>query len=326
MCRRVGFESRDGFGFHCGGRGGWDKMRAAHEPLRAAQWPDKESTMPGTVELLGSYWTLAGAAEPHTDRDYSPFDIKDRVEAAAKAGFQGIGIMHSDLANTLKQRSLKDIRKILDDNGIKHVQLEFLTGWFLDGEKKRQSDITRKTLLTAAEVLGANNIKVGHFEKTSCPMPRMIETFAALCKDGADHGTKVAFEMMPFCDIDSLEKALALVDGAGAKNGGICFDLWHIVKLKIPYERVARVPADYMLAVELNDGTFECPWTLHEDTVNHRRFCGDGEFDVKGFVNALRKAGYDGPWGIEVLNAEWRRKSLSELVTKAFTSTKAQFQ
>jgi len=80
-----------------------------------------------------------------------------------------------------------------------------------------------------------------------------------------------------------------------------------------------------MLAVEINDGTFECPWSLHEDTINHRLFCGDGEYDVKGFVSQILKAGYDGPWGIEVLNAEWRKKSLNELVTKAFNSTSAQF-
>jgi len=40
------------------------------------------------VELLASYWTIAGGALPHTDREYSPFDFQDRVQAAAKAGFK----------------------------------------------------------------------------------------------------------------------------------------------------------------------------------------------------------------------------------------------
>jgi sugar phosphate isomerase/epimerase len=281
--------------------------------------------MAKNVDLLDSYWTLAGAAEPHTDKEYSPFDFKDRIEAAARAGFKGVGIWHADLANTLKKRSLKDMRKILDDNGIKHIELEFLMDWFEDGEKKKQSDATKKMLLEAASALGARHIKVGEFERSSCPMPKMIEAFAALCKDAADHGTRIVYEMMPFSQIDSVEKAVELVDGAGAKNGGICFDLWHISKLKIPHEKVARVPLKYLLAVEINDGTWECPWSLHEDTINHRLFCGDGEYDVKGFVSAVLKAGYDGPWGIEVLNAEWRKKSLSELAAKAYNSTSAQF-
>ena len=31
-----------------------------------------------------------------------------------------------------------------------------------------------------------------------------------------------------------------MVEGAGASNGGIVLDLWHIVKLKIPYDEVGR--------------------------------------------------------------------------------------
>jgi sugar phosphate isomerase/epimerase len=90
--------------------------------------------MGANVELLASYWTIAGGALPHTARDHSPFDFKDRVESAARAGFKGIGLWHSDLAHTLERRSLREMKRILDDNGIKYVELEFLTGWFSDGE------------------------------------------------------------------------------------------------------------------------------------------------------------------------------------------------
>jgi sugar phosphate isomerase/epimerase len=277
------------------------------------------------IELLGSYWTLAGGAQPHTDKEFSPFDFKDRVEAAARVGFKGVGIWHADLAHILQKRSLKEMKQILSDNDIKHVELEFLTDWFLDGEQKKQSDVTKKMLLQAAEALGARHVKVGDFLRTECPMPKMIAAFAALCKDAADHGTRIIFEMMPFSNIDSVESVLELVQGAGAPNGGICFDLWHIVKLGIPYDKVARVPLKYMLGVEINDGTFKAPWSLHEDTINHRRLCGEGEFDVKGFVRAVLQAGYQGPWGIEVLNEDLRKKSLDEIAASAFNTTIAQF-
>jgi sugar phosphate isomerase/epimerase len=77
--------------------------------------------------------------------------------------------------------------------------------------------------------------------------------------------------------------------------------------------------------VELNDGTFEAPWSLHEDTVNHRRFCGEGEFDVRGFIEAMRALGYPGPWGIEVLSEEHRSWPLERLTTHAFNTTMQQF-
>jgi hypothetical protein len=47
--------------------------------------------MQRNVELLASYWTIS-CALPHTAREYSPFDFRDRVESAARAGFTGFGI------------------------------------------------------------------------------------------------------------------------------------------------------------------------------------------------------------------------------------------
>ena len=280
--------------------------------------------MKNNVELLASYWTISGGV-PHTDREYSPFDFKDRVESAAKAGFKGFGIWHADLDHVLEKRSLKEMKQILDDNGIKHIEIEFLTDWFLDGERKKKSDVQRAKLLKAAEVLHARHVKVGDFFKEKTPMPRLIEAFRSLCSDAAEHGTRIGFELMPFAMIDTLRETLEMVEGAGAKNGGICFDLWHIVKLGIPYAEVARIPQSYLVSIEINDGTFERPWSLHEDTINHRRLCGEGEFDVKGFVSVMRKAGYSGAWGIEVLSEELRKKPLAELTARSFHTTMAQF-
>jgi sugar phosphate isomerase/epimerase len=282
--------------------------------------------MKNDVELIASYWTLAGGAEPHTDHEYSLFDFKDRVEACSRIGFQGIGIWHADLVHTLKRRPLTEIKRILDDNGMKHVELEFLGDWFLTGEKKKKSDIVRNDLLNAASVLGARHIKVGDFFHTDTPMPQVIESFSALCKEAAAHGTKIVYELMPFAMIDTLQDTLTMLKGAAAKNGGIIFDLWHVVKLGIPYEEVARFPMEYFFGVEINDGTFTAPWDLVEDTVNHRRLCGEGEFDIPGFLDHVWKASYRGPIGIEVLNKELRKLPLDELVTRSFSTTMAQFR
>ncbi|HMD32336.1 MAG TPA: sugar phosphate isomerase/epimerase [Candidatus Acidoferrales bacterium] len=283
------------------------------------------SSVHGT-ELLASYWTIAKGAQPHTEQEYSSVGFKDRVEAAARAGFTGIGIWHADLAHTLEKRTLPEMKQILDDNGIRHLELEFLTDWFLDGDRKKKSDVTRKMLMTAAEALGARHIKVGDFFRESCPMPRLAEGFASLCREAADRGTRILFELMPFAVIDTLEGAIEMVAGAGAKNGGIILDTWHVVKLGIPFEKVASMPSQFLLGVELNDGTFQAPWSLHEDTINHRRLCGEGEFDVKGFLAAVRKAGYTGPYGIEVLNQEMRSWPLDRMAVEAFRTTAAQFQ
>jgi sugar phosphate isomerase/epimerase len=281
--------------------------------------------MTQSTELLASYWTIS-AGLPHTDLEYSPFDFKDRVRTASSAGFKGFGLWHADIQHVRKNYSLKEMKKIFENNGFRYVELEFLTDWFTEGERKKLSDIRKAQLFEAAEVLGARHIKVGDFNQQRCSLPHLIDAFAALCEEAAQHGTKIGFELMPFAMIRTLEESVAMVKGAGAPNGGIVFDLWHIVKLGIPYDEVCRVPMQYVTSVELNDGTLHAPWSLHEDTVNHRRFCGEGEFDVRGFVQSMQRAGYAGPWGIEVLSEQLRTLPLEELTTRAFRTTMAMFR
>lgn len=278
------------------------------------------------IELLAAYWTLAVGAEPHGDHEYSAASFRERVEAAARAGFKGFGIWHSDLAHTLERSSLQEMRQVLDDHGIRHVELEFLTDWFLDGEAKRKSDELKEKLFEAANVLGARSIKVGDFSGTACPMPRLIDAFGTLCAEAARRGNaRIAYEMMPFAAIDSIELAQQLAEGTAAANGGIYFDLWHVVKLGIPFDKVAQFPARYCVGIEINDGYLKSMPSFVEETTQHRQLCGRGEFDVRGFVRTLREAGWAGPWGVEVLNGELRHQPLAEVAPLAYHTTMEQF-
>lgn len=280
-----------------------------------------------TPDLLASYWTLAGNVRPRDSTQYSRFDFRDRVQAAARAGFTGIGLWHADLEHTLARRSLDEMRQILQDNGIRHLELEFLGDWFMDGERKRDSDARKQLLLHAAQVLGAHHVKVGDFLRQPCPMDRLIETFADLCGAGAEHGTRIGFELMPFANVHTLDDALTLVRGAGAPNGGIILDLWHVVKLGIPYQQLQRIPLHHLTSVELNDGNItNLPCGLRDETIHHRQLCGQGEFDVRGFVDTVRGMGYSGPWGVEVLCEAMRDWPLATLAQRSFSTTAAHFE
>jgi sugar phosphate isomerase/epimerase len=54
---------------------------------------------------------------------------------------------------------------------MEHVELELLWDWFLDPDTddRRRSDRWRRTLLEAAEVLGARHVKVGNFAGRRVP-------------------------------------------------------------------------------------------------------------------------------------------------------------
>jgi len=278
-------------------------------------------------ELLASYWTICGAAEPHTDHEFSPFSLRERAAAASRVGFTGLGIWHSDLAHLRSRHSLPEMKQILADHGIRHLELEFLTDWFVDGERRTASDLNRRMLFESAAALGARHIKVGDFFKTAIPMPKLIEEFVQLCTEAREHGTRIVFEFMPFSRIDSLTLALELVQGAAQPNGGICVDLWHVVKLGIPYSAVAAIPPQYLMSIEINDGYLKAPpgMDMVTETTCHRAFCGEGEFDVRGFTDLLRPL-YQGPWGIEVLNKAQRAWALDDLTRRAFVTTQNQFR
>ena len=82
-------------------------------------------------ELIGLYWTTSGPVEVHVGREWTLFDLRDRCEQAARVGFSGIGLWHADLEHVLETRTLREVRQLFDDNGLRHLRLEFLRGWFL---------------------------------------------------------------------------------------------------------------------------------------------------------------------------------------------------
>jgi sugar phosphate isomerase/epimerase len=252
------------------------------------------------------------------------------MEAASRAGFKGVGLWHADLERTLTRSTLPEMKQILDANGLKYVEIEFLVDWFIEpGEPRRSaSDERRKLLFAAAEALGARHIKVGDFYRSPCPMPRLIDEFGVLCREAARRDIAIVYELMPHSVIESLESARALVEGAAQTNGGIIFDLWHIVKLGIPYDDVMSFPGAYFKGVEINDGYLTTPvgMDIVTETTSHRKLCGRGEFDIKGFLGKLASSAYRGPIGIEVLSEELRTWDLEKTATTAFETTIAQFQ
>ena len=281
----------------------------------------------GKPELLASYWTICGNAIPATGPEYSSFDFRDRVEAISRIGFKGMGIWHADLYKTLETRSLAEMRQILDDNGIEHVELEFLFDWFLDGEKKKQSDLEKARLLDAAEALHARHLKVGDFFNTPTTVEKCAESFAALCRDAANAGIDVVFELMPFAMIDNLEDSLTMLEMADTPNGGLMIDTWHMVKMGVSNDMLAQVPGKHVLGVELNDGWLQTPhgMDMNTETTQHRQFCGEGEFDMGGLLAAIRSIGYDGPYGVEVISKANRSLPLDVVAQKAWDTTMAQF-
>jgi sugar phosphate isomerase/epimerase len=284
----------------------------------------------GDVELVGLYWTVSGPVEVHVGREWSLFGWRDRCEEAAKVGFAGIGIWHADLEHVLETHTLEEMKAIFDDAGLRHLELEFLMDWFVDpgDERRTASDQQRRVLFDAAAVLEPHHIKIGNIPATPAPLEQVTERFAELCADAAEHhAATIAYEIMPFDpNVRTLDDVIAVAAGAGAPNGGIAIDTWHMGKLGIAPEELRRIPLEHLAWVELSDGQREDMPDPVDETINHRRLPGEGEFDVAAYVDVCRDMGYPGPWGVEVLSEELRNLPMEEIFKRAYETTSAQFR
>jgi hypothetical protein len=204
------------------------------------------------IELVASYWTLAGDIYPTGPTEVSPFGFRDRVEAASKAGFRGIGLNSDDIEAVSAKFGYPPMKRIVDDNGIGHVEIEIIGGWFANGARKQASDRAWAVMLEAAEKLGVQYMKAfGDPEGGEWPDDHMVEAFRKLCADAANAGTRVALEMMPFTDIRTLDRSIRIVEGAGADNGGLCIDVWHTSRCGVSNAEIARIPRKWLTAAEL---------------------------------------------------------------------------
>jgi len=280
------------------------------------------------IELMALYWTVSGPVEVHAGREWSLFSWPDRCAEAAKAGFKGIGLWHADVTHQLETTTLDEMATIFKDAGLKYLEVEFLAEFWVDkGEPARaESDRLRKQLFETAAAFDAHHIKVGNIPGTPCELDKLIEAFTELCQDAAKHtDAKVVYEFMPFdVNVNTLDTALELVQGAAEPNGALAIDTWHMGKLGISPADLKRIPPEYLGWVELSDGQYENLPDPIDEVVNRRKLPGEGEFDIPGYVEACQHVGYEGPWGVEVLSEELRNLPIEDEFKRAYETTAAQ--
>jgi sugar phosphate isomerase/epimerase len=130
--------------------------------------------------------------------------------------------------------------------------------------------------------------------------------------------------MPPDVNVRDVDTALAVVKGAGTDNAAIAIDTWHMAKLGIELDDLRRIPTQYLGWVELSDGQWENMPDPVDETINHRALPGEGEFPIRDYVAAVRDAGYDGPWGVEVLSEKLRQLPIEQIFDRTYGTSAAQ--
>ncbi len=229
--------------------------------------------------------------------------LPDRIQAAAAAGFAGIGLYLGDYRRMLDSgTTAADLQDQLDRAGVCLAEIEVLIGWAdptpTGGTAELEAlawDIAARFECRYAQAIGPIGTDI----------PTAGAGFGAMCDRAAEHGLVVGLEFLPFTDVADLATARAIVEAADRPNGGLCLDIWHCVRSGCTLDEIAVVPGELVTGLQMSDGTLAPAMNDYKaDCLAHRVAPGDGEFDLDGFVSIVLEAGIDVPWSVEVCNTQ----------------------
>jgi sugar phosphate isomerase/epimerase len=215
--------------------------------------------------------------------------FEDRVQAAASAGFEGIGLRAENFWDA-EQAGLDadDLIAIAGGYGVRILEVEYLTGWGIAAERDPAQQRKEETVFAMARAFGVHHVNAGLLE----PLPRDVITagFGELC-DRAGPDLTVALEFMPYSGIPDLATAWQIVRDADRPNSGLLIDAWHWVRAGTSIADLEQVPADRIVAVQLSDVQEQPMDPLRAESLTHRLPPGDGYGDPIGLIRALRAKG-----------------------------------
>ncbi|HVN89332.1 MAG TPA: sugar phosphate isomerase/epimerase family protein [Candidatus Binataceae bacterium] len=276
----------------------------------------------GRNDLIASSYTLTGVPVFEPAR----FSFVERVEAAAKAGFNGIGVAIEDYV-AMHERGTTDaeLRRILDDNGIVAAELEFLTNWWWTDERQSKARKTEEQFYAAADAFGARHVNAssGGMRGTIPSFEQLVESFAALCDRAAGHDLKVAYEFLPWSDVPDAATAGKLIASAGRPNGGVLIDTWHYFRGAADPAQVKAIPPDRFFLIQFDDADAQMKGDWMEDTTDYRRYPGEGSFDLTGFIRMLDDHGVEAPFSVEILSKENRALSVLDAARRSHNTSRA---
>lgn len=260
-------------------------------------------------ELVASFFTLTGSGFGEPPRH----SFADRCRAAAAAGFGGIGLHIDDLPRTLAAGStLADVRAVLADNGLRVVEIEFLGGWATVDHDPAAVASTLDGIERVADAVGGRHVSTGEFRGDTALDPAAAGRLAAIARRLGERGLILAVEAFPWSVLRGPATVPDLIEQAGATNVGQLVDVWHFWN----NDGDPAALTGPIAAVQLNDGP-----RVHDDYLRHaraaRKLPGDGDLDVTATVRAVLRAGYTGPWCVEVNTPGFRALPVDEAARQA---------
>ena len=246
-------------------------------------------------------WTTGEAVDAVTD-----------IRAAGAAGFRFVELCDWKIERHLAAGgSVAALRDQAEEAGLGVLSVNTLDDATLHEGVALESRVQRcGQLCEWARALDCPNVIVGpsYLADGADRGPPITDRTAAsltrLAAVAADHGVRIAFEYHGYanCSINDLAGARAALDAAGDERIGLVIDAFHFYVGNSSFDDLARLDGSRILIAHLADVDHGDRATLRKP---NRVLPGDGVLPLKRLVEGLRRAGYAGPYSLEMFREEY---------------------
>lgn len=247
--------------------------------------------------------------------------LREKMQACAGAGFDGIEIFEQDLVTS--PLSPEDVRKIAADLGLRldlyqpFRDFDSVSGDVLAANLRRaEAKFRLMSRLGMDTILVCSNVATASIDDDGL----RAEQLAALAALAQDHGVKVAYEALAWGKyVKDYEHAHRLVETVDHPNLGTCLDSFHILSRDWDTAPIEAFNPEKIFFVQVADAPKlsmdVLSWSRH-----HRVFPGEGQFDLAKFLGHVVRAGYTGPVSLEVFNDVFRQSDVERTAVDAMRS------
>ncbi len=250
--------------------------------------------------------------------------IAETIRVAAAAGYVGIEPWPNEVGDYVKAGGkLRDLRKMLEDNGLAVTGAIAFFPWMVDDKAQRVRALeSAKRQMDQLAQIGAT-----HIAAPPAGNVKGVDLLAAAERYRDLLVASEAFPVIPAIEIwgfqnnlNRLGQAALVAIEAGHPRACVLPDVYHLYKGGSGLDGIGLLSAKILAGCHLNDYP-----DIPPDKINDRDrvYPGDGVADLKKFFRDLWATGYRGPLSIELFNPEyWKQEPLAVAKT-ALAKTRA---
>jgi sugar phosphate isomerase/epimerase len=226
--------------------------------------------------------------------------LDERLEAAQAGRFASLSVAPLTVRRWQEGgTSVSQLREALTRADVRVSAVDPLTKWLpswdppanMSAEDLAFGNFETDVVLEMAHSLGAELITAVEYNGRTPEIETAAASFALLCDSALKYGIRIGLEAMPFSGICEIGTAWEIVRLAGAPNGGLVVDSWHVFRGPAPQrdlDTIRSVPADKIFALQLDDAPNDAEPDLRAETMHRRLLPGSGALDLTAFLEALR--------------------------------------